>query len=83
MYSKVLTKVRAAAVAITLVALPLAPASAHGGGLDGQGGHNCNVGACAGTYHCHQPRGPVCAAALKAPTFTDKKLSSKKSGKSR
>jgi hypothetical protein len=33
---------------------------AHGGGLDSDGGHNCRVGSCAGTYHCHQPRGPAC-----------------------
>lgn len=34
----------------------LAPivASAHGGGLDSNGGHNCYVGACAGTYHYHR-----------------------------
>ena len=29
-------------------------ASAHGGGLDSNGGHNCYVGACAGTYHYHR-----------------------------
>jgi hypothetical protein len=34
--------------------------SAHGGGLDSDGGHNCRVGSCAGTYHCHQARGPRC-----------------------
>jgi hypothetical protein len=33
---------------------------AHGGGLDSDGGHNCRVGSCAGTYHCHQSRGPGC-----------------------
>lgn len=32
----------------------------HGGGLDSDGGHNCNVGSCAGTYHCHQAWGPGC-----------------------
>lgn len=31
------------------------PSQAHGGGLDGSGGHNCYVAACAGEYHCHQP----------------------------
>lgn len=31
------------------------PASAHSGGLDSNGGHNCYVPACAGTYHCHRP----------------------------
>lgn len=35
--------------------LPSPPgAFAHGGGLDGNGGHNCRVGSCAGTYHCHR-----------------------------
>lgn len=35
--------------------LPAPPgAGAHGGGLDGNGGHNCRVGSCAGTYHCHR-----------------------------
>jgi hypothetical protein len=31
-------------------------ANGHGGGLDSDGGHNCYVGSCAGTYHYH--RGP-------------------------
>lgn len=26
---------------------------AHSGGTDSSGGHNCNVGSCAGTYHYH------------------------------
>lgn len=43
------------------------PVQAHGGGLDWQGGHNCNVGSCAGTYHCHQPRGGICARPQPAP----------------
>lgn len=47
-----------------LVTVPVGPASSHGGGLDSQGGHNCRVGACAGEYHCHQARGPVCQKAL-------------------
>ncbi len=29
------------------------PVFSHSGGLDSNGGHNCNVGACAGTYHYH------------------------------
>jgi hypothetical protein len=48
---------------IILSALLTAPVSAsvgHGGGLDSDGGHNCNVGSCAGTYHCHQAWGPGC-----------------------
>lgn len=36
------------------------PAAAHGGGLDGSGGHNCYVGSCAGTYHCHRYYGGRC-----------------------
>lgn len=42
-------------------------AGAHGGGLDSQGGHNCRVGSCAGTYHCHQARGPACGGGTSAP----------------
>jgi hypothetical protein len=48
------------------------PASAHGGGLDSDGGHNCYVGSCSGTYHCHQARGPGCGGGLqsRAPATT-------------
>lgn len=35
-------------------------ALAHSGRTDSQGGHNCRVGSCAGTYHCHQALGPAC-----------------------
>ena len=49
-------------------------ANAHGGGLDSDGGHNCRVGSCAGTYHCHQAWGPGCgggsAATLPKKTIT-------------
>ena len=40
----------------TGVSMSVAPSQGqtHGGGLDSSGGHNCNVGDCAGTYHCHQ-----------------------------
>lgn len=48
-------------VLISVTVLPAAPVQAHGGGLDWQGGHNCRVGSCAGTYHCHQSRGGICA----------------------
>ena len=47
--------------------------SAHGGGLDSDGGHNCYVSYCAGTYHCHQPRGPRCQA-VSQPVVTSKPL---------
>ena len=41
-------------------AFPISPAQSHGGGLDSDVGHNCRVGSCAGTYHCHQAWGPRC-----------------------
>lgn len=40
--------------------VPASSTSAHGGGLDSDGGHNCYVNYCAGTYYCHQARGPRC-----------------------
>lgn len=33
------------------------PSSAHSGRTDSNGGHNCNVGSCAGTYHYHNGGG--------------------------
>ena len=54
------------ALAISILTLgTVSPAYTHGGGLDWQGGHNCRVGSCAGTYHCHQARGGACAPAEK------------------
>jgi len=50
------------------------PVYAHGGGLDWQGGHNCRVGSCAGTYHCHQARAGICASVKKSVTPTKKPL---------
>ena len=44
-----------AAFVLMFAVVPSPVVSAHGGGLDGSGGHNCNVGSCAGTYHCHRP----------------------------
>ena len=53
---------------------------AHGGGLDGSSGHNCNVGYCAGTYHYHyggdtstdhdNPEGYVAPAPTPQPVVT-------------
>jgi|LauGreSBDMM110SN_4_FD.fasta_scaffold117762_2 hypothetical protein len=48
------------------------PGFAHGGGLDWQGGHNCRVGSCAGTYHCHQARAGVCASSADQPNSSPK-----------
>lgn len=52
-------------LALLLLAFP-AQVLAHSGRTDSNGGHNCNVGACAGTYHYHTgssytppPRQPV------------------------
>lgn len=35
----------------------ISDAVAHGGGLDSNGGHNCYVGKCAGSYHFHRSGG--------------------------
>ena len=60
----------------------VAPVYSHGGGLDWQGGHNCRVGDCAGTYHCHQARAGVCAPKTVKPSNPNKKPSTKdKKGK--
>ncbi len=52
---------------ISMQLLGIQPLSAHGGGLDWQGGHNCRVGSCAGTYHCHQARAGICAQSSSVP----------------
>jgi hypothetical protein len=52
------------------------PGFAHSGGLDWQGGHNCRVGSCAGTYHCHQARAGTCAPSANLPK-TGPKISKK------
>jgi len=44
-------------VFVVLIFQPVRIVSAHGGGLDGDGGHNCYVGSCAGTYHYHRGGG--------------------------
>jgi hypothetical protein len=58
-----------ASVFLALLSVP-GVVSAHGGGLDSDGGHNCRVGSCAGTYHCHQARGPGCGGGYSKPTYT-------------
>jgi len=55
---------------ILTVGAPASLVSAHGGGLDSDGGHNCYVGGCAGTYHCHQSRGPRCGGGNSTYTTT-------------
>ena len=56
------------AIVVALLTLGTTPPSfSHGGGLDWQGGHNCRVGSCAGTYHCHQARAGACAPSSEAP----------------
>jgi hypothetical protein len=41
------------AIGIILFVFSGSPVSAHSGRTDSSGGHNCRVGACAGTYHYH------------------------------
>ena len=41
-------------IIIFLFLISVASVEAHSGGLDSYGGHNCRVGACAGTYHYHR-----------------------------
>ena len=65
----------AIAVAMLTLSTP-SPSYSHGGGLDWQGGHNCRVGSCAGTYHCHQARAGVCTPSADLPK-TKPKVSQK------
>lgn len=62
-YSSTMRKSLTVVLAILSIIAPFGSprASAHGGGLDSDGGHNCRVGSCAGTYHCHQYRGGRCS----------------------
>jgi len=54
---------------VALIAQSSPPVSAHGGGLDGDGGHNCYVGSCAGTYHYHRGGGSNSRSRLPSPAF--------------
>ena len=45
--------IRYLAIALVLFVLAISDVSAHSGRTDAYGGHNCYVGACAGTYHYH------------------------------
>jgi len=45
--------IRYLAIALVLFVLAISDVSAHSGRTDANGGHNCYVGACAGTYHYH------------------------------
>jgi hypothetical protein len=53
--------------------------SAHGGGLDSDGGHNCYVGSCAGTYHCHRAWGPGCGGGYQPSSPSTNQQSSRSS----
>ena len=59
-------------VPLLVLSLFLIPSnvSAHSGRTNSSGCHNCNVGSCAGTYHCHNG-GSVSAPAY-VPTVTQK-----------
>jgi len=41
------------AIFLLLFSFSVNTTGAHSGRTDSSGGHNCNVGACAGTYHYH------------------------------
>lgn len=51
-------------ITLLLILVSTNSATAHGGRLDSQGGHNCRVGYCAGTYHCHKPLSTFCKEQL-------------------
>jgi hypothetical protein len=55
-------------LATSLIAIDGRQALAHGGGLDSNGGHNCYVPSCAGTYHCHRAWGPRCGGGAPTPS---------------
>lgn len=44
---------------------------AHSGRTDANGGHNCYVGACAGTYHYHNGGGGSSSSAPSTPNYID------------
>jgi len=46
-------KMKVFALALGLLLVSASPILAHSGRTDSSGCHNCNVGSCAGTYHCH------------------------------
>lgn len=54
---KTLKSLRFLFLLVALIAQSSPSVSAHGGGLDGDGGHNCYLGSCAGTYHYHRGGG--------------------------
>jgi hypothetical protein len=58
-HSKSILAVFLAAISCLLLVSLVTPqiAKAHSGRTDSSGGHNCNVGACAGTYHYHNGGG--------------------------
>ena len=51
LFSRIACLVVAVAALVSVVSV--SPASAHRGRTDSSGGHYCNVGSCAGTYHYH------------------------------
>ena len=64
---------------LVLLTFQSAPSvSAHGGGLDGDGGHNCNVGSCAGTYHYHRGGGSNSSSQMPSLVFCVSLNSSRK-----
>lgn len=74
---QLLTKMRFMLVIVLFIfAFLPATANAHSGRTDANGGHNCNVGACAGTYHYHNGGGG--SAAPSTPNYIEQGTSSGK-----
>ena len=49
----IISHMKSIQLGIVLLFLSASPTLAHSGRTDASGGHNCRVGACAGTYHYH------------------------------
>ncbi len=70
-----------AALVFVVMMFPAGIVNAHSGRTDSSGGHNCRVGACAGTYHYHNGGGattptttPYVAPTPRVPVTTKKSV---------
>lgn len=64
-------------IVLVLLILP-AQVSAHSGRTDSSGGHNCNVGACAGTYHYHSGGGSYTPPTPRQPIISTRTITETK-----
>lgn len=60
-------------VVLVILLLPASSVGAHSGRTDANGGHNCYVGACAGTYHYHNGGGSYTPPPDPEPVYTPPK----------